>query len=156
MDISFVKHALKLKGKHALALVDDTVTVAGRAGEDEFRIDGAGEYEVKGVSVIGHAIAGATVYRIELEGVSVVYFQGVGRPLTTAELDQLDGVDVVCLPANDNGLAIVKELEPVIVIPVGDAAYFCKELGKDNVSPQPKLSVAKDKLPEALQVVVLS
>ena len=32
---------------------------------------------------------------------------------------------------------------------------FLKEMGKTEVSPQPKFSVTRDKLPEEMQVVVL-
>ena len=65
---------------------------------------------------------------------------------------------------------MIGEIEPKIVIPMHygrrqlkeqafgklvPVAEFLKEIGKETVTPQPKLTISKDKLPTELQVVVL-
>jgi L-ascorbate metabolism protein UlaG (beta-lactamase superfamily) len=65
---------------------------------------------------------------------------------------------------------VVSEVEPSIVIPMhykteyhDEKAFgmlspvdvFLKAMGKEQIAPQPKLVVTKDRLPAELQVVVL-
>ncbi len=152
-----------------------------------FIVTGPGEYEIKGVGIVGLGVyhddeKGAkrgknTIYRIELDGLSVVHLGDLGHELSAAQVDSLDGVDILLVPVGgiytiDAGLAakIVGEIEPTIVIPMhynrpdldqkmfGTTAgvdAFLREMGKTDVSPQPKFSVTRDKLPEQMQVIVL-
>ena len=65
---------------------------------------------------------------------------------------------------------VINELEPSIVIPMhygradlnqkefgglAQLSAFLKEIGKEDVAAQPKLSITRDKLPAEMQVVVL-
>lgn len=149
-------------------------------------VRGPGEYEIKGVSIIGvssfhdtqrGAVRGRnTIYRIEVDGVAILHLGDLGHALTSEEVESLDGVDVLLVPVGGTATidasvasAVVKELEPAIVIPMHYAvsglsstfsaltpvSTFLKEMGIEGVSAQPKLTVSKDKLPEQMQVVVL-
>ncbi len=155
--------------------------------QQKLLINGPGEYEVKGVEIIGirtfhdntkgNERGSNTVYHIKMDGVSLVHLGDLGHKLDEAEVDLLDGVDILfvpvggkyCLNAQD-AVSVVNQLEPSIVIPmhyvtskhdpksykdVAPVADFLKQIGKESVVPAPKLSVTKDKLPEEMQVVVL-
>ena len=151
-----------------------------------FVVRGPGEYEVKGVSITGistfhDAQSGAergknTMYRMEIDGISIVHVGDLGHTLSPEIVDSLDGVDILMIPTGggptigpQDAAAVVAEIEPVIVIPMHYAraglaktfselapvASFLKEMGKETVTVQPKVTVPKDKLPQELQVVVL-
>jgi L-ascorbate metabolism protein UlaG (beta-lactamase superfamily) len=151
-------------------------------------IQGPGEYEVHGVGVIGMSTyhdqekgakrGGNTIYRIEIDGVSIVHLGDLGHKLATPEVDALDGVDILMIPVGGiytidpaAAVSVINEIEPSIIIPmhykrpdfIGDMfkdlatlPMFLKEIGKDDIAAQPKLSITKDKIPEQMQVVVLS
>lgn len=151
-----------------------------------FVVRGPGEYEVKGVSIVGTQVyhdaeKGVkrglnTIYRIEVDGVSIVHLGDLGHMLTAEEIEKLDGVDVLLVPVGGSftidaatAASLVNEIEPSIVIPMhygqpeaggkikelAPVTAFLKEMGKEDVARQPKLSVSHDKLPEEMQVVVL-
>lgn len=152
-----------------------------------FVVRGPGEYEVKGVSIIGTPTfhdeeKGAkrgrnTVYRIEIDGMVVVHLGDLGHVLASHQVDVLDGVDILLVPVGGfytinaaQAAEVVSELEPVIVVPMHygrlqlnqqafgsllPVAAFLKEMGKEDITPQPKLSISRDKLPPELQVVIL-
>lgn len=151
-----------------------------------FIIKGPGEYEVKGVGVVGISVyhdedQGAkrgrnTIYRIELDGISIVHLGDLGHPLSSDQIDDLDGVDVLLIPIGgiytisaQQASGIVSDIEPSMVIPMhyfrdglSDAfsslspvSQFLKEMGKVAIAPVPKITVTKDKLPEELQVIVV-
>ncbi len=150
-------------------------------------VSGPGEYEIAGVGIIGisafhDASKGSerglnTMYRIEIDGVSIVHLGDLGHTLDSDTVDALDGVGILMIPVGglytidpEKAGAVIKEVEPSIVIPMhyrtpahnqktfGDVKPlddFLKEMGKEGVVPVPKLTVAKDKIPEEMQVVVL-
>jgi L-ascorbate metabolism protein UlaG (beta-lactamase superfamily) len=165
--------SFRLKGKIATLITDPAVAklpkhvmadiVTGSAGEVEgspYVINGPGEYEIKGVGVIGRTIEKNTMYRIEIDGLSIVHLGDVNRTLSTEEVDSLDGVDILMIPVSGSAtVPVINEIEPSIVIPMrysrDELAAFLKEIGKEDVVPQPKLIVTRDKLPEQMQVVIL-
>ena len=214
MDISYLGHSsFKLRGKTATVVTDpydsdmvgikfpkhttaDIVTishdhpdhnaVSGVEGAP-FVVSGPGEYEIKGVGVVGVGVYhddvnGAkrgknTIYRIELDGISIVHLGDLGHELSSAHVDSLDGVDILIVPVGGvytidatEAAKVVGEIEPTIVIPmhynqpglnqkafgeVSGVDAFLKEMGKTDVVAQPKFSITKDKLPEEMQLVVL-
>ncbi|MEK7141204.1 MAG: MBL fold metallo-hydrolase [Patescibacteria group bacterium] len=213
MDITYLGHSsFKLRGKQATLVTDpygsliglsypkhteaDIVTVS-HDHEDHnavrlvdgnpFIVSGPGEYEIKGVGVVGLGVyhddqkgekrGKSTIFRIEIDGLSIVHLGDLGHELSAAQVDSLDGVDILLVPVGgiytidaNQAAKIVGEIEPTIVIPMhynrtgldqkmfADLApvdAFLKEMGKTEVSPQPKFSVTRDKLPEEMQVVVL-
>jgi L-ascorbate metabolism protein UlaG (beta-lactamase superfamily) len=151
-----------------------------------FVVKGPGEYEIKGIGVVGFSVfhdeqKGAlrgknTIYRIEVDGVSIVHLGDLGHMLTSEEVEALDGVNILMLPVGglhtiDAAKAshLINEIEPSIVIPMhygrpelnqkifgtlAPLSVFLKEIGKEGVAPVPKLVISKDKLPTEMQVVV--
>jgi L-ascorbate metabolism protein UlaG (beta-lactamase superfamily) len=150
-------------------------------------VRGPGEYEIKGIAVIGlpvfhdtekGALRGRnTIYRIEIDGVSIVHLGDLGHNLTSDQVDELDGVNILMIPVGGlhtidaSAIAdIISDIEPSIVIPMHygrkelnqeifgkltPLSQFLKEIGKEGTVPVPKLVISKDKLPTEMQVVVL-
>src|SRR3989344_3237556 len=170
MEITYLGHScFKLKGKTASAVTDpyltkcdaDVVTVShghddhnqiSKEGGTPFVIDGSGEYEVKGVSVIGVASwhddqAGAKrgpniIYVIEIDGLRVCHLGDLGHKLSDAQLEEIGSVDIVLVPVGGEytldakqASDVVKQLDPWITIPMHyqqpglDSARFGKLTG---------------------------
>lgn len=116
-----------------------------------------------------------TAYVIEAEGVRICHLGDLGHVPTAAQAEDLSGVDVLLIPIGGNstmGAATAVEtvslLEPKIVIPMhyrtpaskgelDGPERFLKEMGapKAMEERQPKLSVAKNTLPNETHVLVL-
>jgi L-ascorbate metabolism protein UlaG (beta-lactamase superfamily) len=150
-------------------------------------ISGPGEYEIKGTKIIGIAsyhdrLEGKerglnTIYRIEMDGISLVHLGDLGHKLDDRLKEVIDGVDVLMIPAGGfytispvEASEIISQLEPKVVIPMhfnrkeldqknfgklSDVSVLLREMGKENVKPIPKLVVSKDKLLTEMTVVVL-
>ena len=127
-------------------------------------IAGAGEFEVRGVTVRGvDAGNGQTLMRVEIDDVRVVSVGRLDRQLTEEEIDALGHVDVLVAPVGGgDALApaaatkLVNALSPAIVVPVryrsaaspGSGDYepvetFAKEMGlaEDAWQAVPKLNL---------------
>lgn len=201
----------KLKGKTAVAVIDpfdpamtglklpkevvadavmqthshaDHSNVTSVSG-DPIVITGPGEYEVKGISIIGvltyhDKVKGAerglnTVYNIHFEGLNIVHLGDLGHTLSEEQIREIGVTDILMIPVGgtytiDAKLAteVVSQLEPKVIIPMhyGDVpdlkieglapvADFLKEIGKEAAEPVSKLTITKDKLPDEPQLVVL-
>lgn len=147
-----------------------------------FTISDPGEYEVKGVFVQGiqdpaldaGAVKRPVVYRLDVEGMSVGYLGQLHRALTDAELEHLNGVDILLLPVGggevmDSKLAssTMSAVEPRIVIPLhydipgikaklSSVETFCKGLGVCKRQDMARLKMSKKDLPaEDVLVTVL-
>lgn len=150
-------------------------------------ISGPGEYEIKGVGITGiptfhDAQSGKergknTIYRIEMDGITLVHCGDLGHVLDDHQKEMLDDVDIVFVPVGGHyslapsaAVSVITALEPRIVIPMhyhtpqlNQEAFgmlqpvtaFLKEMGKETVVPQPKLVITKDKLPVEQTIVVL-
>jgi L-ascorbate metabolism protein UlaG (beta-lactamase superfamily) len=214
MDIKYLGHSsFLIKGKKANIVTDpydsndigmkfpkhiaaDIVTVThdhpdhnaiSEVEGNPFIVKGQGEYEIKGVGIIGLSefhdnekgtIRGINViYRIEIDNIVIVHLGDLGHTLPEHDLDILDGVDILMIPVGGNytidpqiARTVIQEIEPSIVIPMHYStpehdpkfaqtlqplSAFLREIGKEEVVPQPKLTISKDKIPEEMQVVVL-
>jgi L-ascorbate metabolism protein UlaG (beta-lactamase superfamily) len=141
-------------------------------------VRGPGEYDIKGVGVVGHRVyhdakkgeerGTNTVYRIDIDGVSVVHLGDLGHTLSSDEVEELDGVNILMIPVGGlhtidaaQAVQVINDIEPSIVIPMhyggqlAPVSAFLKEIGKEGVIAQPKLTISKDKLPAEMQVVIL-
>ena len=142
-----------------------------------------GEYEISDVLLIGistfHDAEGGrvrgrnTVFQIEIDGLALCHLGDLGYPLTSAQAEEIDSVDVLFLPVGGvstinaaEAAAVVRQLEPRIVIPMhyktpalarqlDPVDKFLKEIGTKQVTTQPRLSVSRSNLPAALQVYLL-
>ena len=215
MDITYVGHSsFRIRSKLATIVTDpypsnlgglkypkhvsaDVVTVS-HDHEDHaatsqiegtpYIVRGPGEYEVKGVGIIGFSVfhddqsgmkrGKNTIYRLDVDGISIVHLGDLGHKLSSEQLENLDGVDVLLIPVGGiytidaaDAVQVIHDIEPSIVIPMHfgrseftDQAFkdlspvsvFMTAMGKEGIPSQPKLTITKDKLPEELQVVVLS
>ncbi len=147
--------------------------------------DKPGEYEVAGVVITGinsyhDSKEGTerglnTIFHLMFDGLNLVHLGDFGQStLTEDQLSQIGEVDILFIPVGsvytiDGKVAseIVAQLEPKIIVPIHykieglkfeleGVEGFLKEMGTEGVTPVPKLSITKEKLPEEPMVVVLS
>ncbi len=172
MEISYLGHSsFKIKGKTTTVVTDpflqkceaDIVTISHHHSDHDqiklvagspYIIDGPGEYEVKGVSVIGVASwhddqSGAkrganTIYVVEIDGLRVCHLGDLGHKLADTQLEELGSIDIVLVPVGGEytidakaAAEVAKQVDPWIVIPMHyqqpglDATMFGKLAGVD-------------------------
>ena len=208
MDINWLGHScFRLRGKQAAIVTDpfppdlgytlgkptaDIVTIShqhhshsydeGIDGEPKI-INGPGEYEIKGVLIIGIAtfhdadegkVKGKnTVYLIEIDGITVCHLGDLGHVLTAEQVEEIDDVDVLLLPVGggatinaSTAAEVLRQIEPKVVIPMhyktsvlkrelGPVDSFLKEMGIEQPASQPKISLNPSTLPLSTQVFLL-
>ena len=160
MEIKFLGHSsFRIKGKAVTVVTDpfdayvgfkfpkveaDIITISHGhqdhnqkqlVGGRPYVINGPGEYEIKGVSVLGlqtfhDEVQGQKrgvniVYRIELEGISLSHLGDLGHPLSAGQLGELNGVDVLFIPVGGVytigpkiAVEVISQIEPKIVVPM--------------------------------------
>jgi len=150
---------------------------------DPFIIDSAGEYDIKGVSVQGvesyhddkHGKERGlnTIYRIELDDISIGHLGDLGHTLENKQLEVLAGIDILLVPVGGKytldakqAVEVVSQVEPRIVIPmhysvpglkldIAGVDKFIKEMGI-NPTEEEKLKISKKDLPqEDMELVVM-
>ncbi len=140
-----------------------------------------GEFEVHGVFVFGMNIPLAgnrmdhTMYRLEMEGMSLAHLGVLDRVLTDEELKQLSQIDILMIPVGGNGVLtpakaadVVAQIEPRVVIPMmyqlpnlkttyETVEVFCKAMGACRREEVNKYKVTRKDLPaDDLLIVTLS
>ena len=146
-------------------------------------IDGPGEYEVKGVGVLGvhsyhdgqagQAHGPNTIYVIELDEVRVCHLGDLGHRLDDQTLEALDEVDVLLVPTGGGSALdgtqaaeVVRQIEPRFVVPMHfftpglkvplePLDRFLKEMGVAAPEPAPRLSVQASAGEYETRIVVL-
>jgi L-ascorbate metabolism protein UlaG (beta-lactamase superfamily) len=148
---------------------------------DYLLLDSAGEYEVKESEFVGvegyhddkqGAERGkVTMFSIVVDGIKVAHLGDIGTELTSAQLDCIDGVDILLIPVGgkytidaETAVKVVNQIDPKIVIPMhyqtskisglAPVTDFFKEMAV-TPTPQEKLKVVLKDLPEELEVVYL-
>lgn len=144
--------------------------------------DSPGEYEIKDAEIIGvqsdHDNKGGeergknTIFVYEVDGIHLAHLGDLGAPLTTAQIEKINGVDVLFVPVGGTytigpkeAVKVISDTEPKIVIPMhyketertADLAPvedFLKEIGKEAKTTD-RLKLLKKDLPEQMEVVVL-
>lgn len=161
MEIVFLGHAsFRLKGKTASVVTDpfdakmvglkypsteaDIVTVS-HQHEDHNQItnvksvqrviEGPGEYEVAGISIIGFQsfhddkngeLRGKnTIYVIELDGIRIAHLGDLGHKISEDMLEEIGTIDILMIPVGGEytigpslAAEIVRDIEPKIAIPM--------------------------------------
>lgn len=145
-----------------------------------FVVNGPGEYEVKGVGIVGvfsyhdaEKKERNTIYRFEMDDLNIVHLGDLGVMLTSEEIDTLNGIDILFIPVGGvytidatQAAKIISEIDPSIIIPMhyqrpglkfdlAPVSAFLKEMGQETVTAQSKLTISKAKLPEQKQIIVL-
>lgn len=159
MEITYFGHSsFRLRGKTATVVTDPYGEAAGKFpkeveadiatvshGHDDhnatkllsssFIVDGAGEYEVKGVSVIGvhtwhddkNGIErGAnTIYVIEMDGLRIAHLGDLGHKLNEDQLEEMGPIDVAMVPVGGvytidpkRAVEVVRQVDPWVVVPM--------------------------------------
>jgi len=208
MEINWLGHScFKIRGRQASIVTDpyppnlgyslgkptaDIVTIShqhpshnyhqGVGGEPRL-ITVPGEYEIKGVLIIGiatfHDAEGGqkrgknTIYVMDVDGVAICHLGDLGHVLTAEQVEEIDDVDVLLLPVGgastiDASMAaeVIRQLEPKVVVPMhyktpvlnrelGPVEKFLKEMGIERLDSQPKLSLTPSSLPASTQVFLL-
>src|SRR3989344_4400307 len=155
------------------------------SGEKPMVFEKEGEYEVAGVVITAissfHDDGGGKergkniIFHLMFEGLNIVHLGDLGQSeLTEEQITQIGETDILLIPVGSvytidskKAAAIVSQLEPKIIIPMHfkieglkfeleGVEGFLKEMGAENVPPQPKLSITKEKLPEEPQVILLA
>ncbi len=154
-------------------------------GKRPMVFDGPGEYEVNGVVITavnsfhddsqGSERGRNIIFHLLFDGLNIVHLGDLGQTqMTEEQVAQISETDILMIPVGGvytidakAAAGIVSQLEPKIIIPMhymlegvkaglDPVEKFLKEMGVENVVPQPKLSITKDKLPEEPQVTVLT
>ncbi|MBI4040062.1 MBL fold metallo-hydrolase [Candidatus Daviesbacteria bacterium] len=151
---------------------------------DPLQVTGPGEYEVSGVSITGTEVfhdnsngserGTNTIYNVLMDGVNIVHLGDLGHVLSEDQSARIDNCDILLIPVGgvytidgETAAKVVAQLEPKVVIPMhykleglqfnlSGVEEFLKQMGKENIAPQPKFSITKDKLPDETEVVLLS
>ena len=161
MDIVYLGHSsFKLKGKKATVITDpfdpvyvglkypkndaDIVTVSHNHNDHnkadlidnvKMVINGAGEYEIMGVSIIGietdHDASGGEergkniVFILEVDGLRIAHFGDLGHKLSEKLMEQMGDIDVLMIPVggeytigHKQAVDIAKEFESPYVLPM--------------------------------------
>ncbi len=159
--------------------------VTGSQSTEPMKFSEPGEYEVSGVVITGidsfhDNLSGAergknTIFHLLFDNLDIVHLGDLGQTkLTEGQIADIGQTDILLIPVGsiytiDSKQAsdIVSQLEPRIIIPMHykieglkfeleAVDSFLKEMGAENVSPQPKLSITKEKLPEEPQEILLA
>ncbi|MSR89549.1 hypothetical protein EXS53_01255 [Patescibacteria group bacterium] len=174
MDITFSdKNTIKISGKSA----DVAINAASGTKADlllftdpstkvvtDKSFHGPGEYEVMGMMVDGVEIdASNTAYSLVIDDMHITYAIGLEAPLTDAQLERMDGVDILVISVQDSKAdlmnKIISQVEPKVLIPIMDSelelAKIKAEFGKDT-EPIDKYKLSKKDLPiDSQQLVIL-
>ena len=171
MDIAiFGKTSIKLKGKRVSFIVDPSketpkissdaiILLDGFANIDTSRvtdsrmiIEGPGGYEVGGSKISGASTPQGVLYKLSIDDIVVI----IGKA-TESKTEGFSACQIAVVNTDsDFNESFITALEPKITVLYGDKKEAsAKMLGAENVGPASKITIAKDKLPEKMEVVVL-
>ncbi|SRR5260221_9775837 len=126
MEITYLGNSsFKIKGKNAIVTADSNITIENTVTNTKKVLDGPGEYEVAGVSVIGIKSEKTCSYVIEMETLRLLYGY--------ADSKETGSIDVAFVPSSVD----VKQVNASIVIPFGgemkDQGLRVENLPKLNI-----------------------
>ena len=139
-----------------------------------FVIDSPGEYEIKGINVLGIADEENTLYNIEIDGIKIAHLGFLSKDLDNGKMDLINDPDIVLVPVGngavldaEKAMKLINKIEPSVAIPMlydikglkikrAPLSVFLKE-SEAKESSQPKLTVKKkDLTEEETKIVILS
>lgn len=152
-----------------------------------FVIVNPGEYEKQGVKITGVGVfhdkkQGAergrnTLFKIEIDGISLLHCGDLGHLLSEEILEELGKVDILLIPTGGvytidarDACVIVQKIEPAIVVPMhyqnsllnqdgfaglAPLSDFIKAMGVAAPEAVKKLTVKKEDLADEMKVIVL-
>lgn len=171
MEISNVSaDCIKLKSKQASIIVDP-ISLRGKVEGDaiilfksqesgdfskvegyRLVIDGPGEYEVSGIKILGSKSGKDLMYQFSIDNVDVMLV--LASSVEKAK-DKLSSHQILLLCADGVvSMSTVATLEPRVVVVYGENASKIEDA--EGVTKAGKYSTTKDKLPEKMEVILLS
>ncbi len=144
-----------------------------------FVIAHAGEYEVRGIAVTGVFVPKKdgtphTIYRLDVEGMSLGFLGALDRALTDKEVETLGNIDVLLLPSGgvdvltaSAAAEVVAQIEPRLIIPsyvsaegavtpYAEHGAICRELSCPTEAST-KLKLTRAMLPEEdMKIITLT
>ena len=157
------------------------------AEREQLIVDMPGEFEKLGTRIFGYKSyhdktqgkdrGEVVMFKIEMEGMSVLHCGDLGYVPDDAFLDGIGEVDVLLVPVGgfytinaDEATELIKKIEPSIAIPmhynhpklnqkvfgqVAPLSEFLKKFGLESLPPVPKLVVRKEELEQEMKIVVM-
>lgn len=141
-----------------------------------FVIKSAGEYDIKGISILGISTFGNNkdkkkkeeniIYVYEVEGIRICHLGILNGMLSNSDLEKIGQIDILLVPVGgtitingEKADEVINIIEPKVVIPmhyrtkgvtlkIDDASKFLKEMGVTANEKIQKFSVKKKELPE--------
>jgi L-ascorbate metabolism protein UlaG (beta-lactamase superfamily) len=162
----------RLKADVVLRTLTATEGDMAAEGEGVAAISFPGEYEVKGIEVLGFPVAGEstekflkTAYAVYWEEMKFVILGHLSRPLDAAMMEEFSEPDILFLPVGgghflepDVAAKIAKQLEARIVVPsfYRSPDDFLKALGKKAEKMEKFVFKQKDIMSDKSRPIVLS
>ena len=138
-----------------------------------FVIDSPGEYEIKGINVLGIADEENTLYNIEIDGIKISHLGFLGKDLDNGKMALINDPDIIFVPVGngsvldaEKAMKLINKIEPSVAIPMlydikglkikrAPLSIFLKE-SEAKESSQPKLTIRKkDLIEEETKIVIL-
>ena len=145
-----------------------------------FVIDSPGEYEIKGINVLGIADDPSTspgqantIYNIETDGIKISHLGFLGKDLDNGKMALINDPDIIFVPVGngsvldaEKAMKLINKIEPSVAIPMlydikglkierAPLSIFLKE-SEAKESSQPKLTIKKkDLIEEETKIVIL-
>lgn len=143
-------------GKTSFVLYEGAVEIEGAP----FKIDTAGEYEIKGIHVYG--INGGKDKKpifltITGEKIKVAYIGILKESLSEAQIEELSDTDILFTLLTDENIKAIEKIEPNILIPVNHTLELLQKYFS-GITPKilDKLNIkSKDELTEEMEIVLL-
>jgi len=156
--------------------------ITGTPDNEPFIINSPGEYEIKGIEVMGCSSfhdkeekESSIIYLIEVDKIRICHLGDLGQEkLTDKQLEIIGQVNILMIPVGGNytigakqAIKIIKQVEPNVIIPIhyklpdlkidlDDVKVFLKEMGLNGIMPVDKLTVKKkDLVDKEMEVVVM-
>ena len=173
MDVTLLSESsIKIKGKKASLIVDprakmpkntaDMVLalqgeIAPERGEESrVTINDDGEYEIGSVKITGQSNGDLGIfYNLNIDNTQII----LAKVSTLEKLTDTGPEAEVAILNVDSGLneSIIASLEAKVIVLYGEKSQEgIKSLGKNDVTPAKKLTIAKEKLPDETQIVWLA
>lgn len=163
--------------------------VAGPAKrKDVFYIENEGEYEIGGIEISaiksfhdgekGAKRGKNLVVVIRMDGMTLCHLGDLGHKLSEGTIEKMGGVDILMLPVGgvytlgfDDQMAMIKEMQPSIVIPMHyktakSPAAFAELITREDFleksklqtmgEPVHKIKIDQSSLPEDTQVLIMN
>ena len=193
MDITYLGHSsFKIKTKTATVVTDpfdpnmvgfkypatdaDIVTISHKHEDHNFIekitnikkvVDGPGEYEISGVSIIGypsyHDAKGGeergknTIYVFEAEGLKIAHLGDLGHSLSDDLISEMGSIDILMVPVGGTytlgpkeATGVVNKIDPYFIIPMHYKAEGINESEFGDIEPKETFLKEMDKAVEVL------